>query len=548
MSEIAGDNSVCAYAKDFVMTVENRILASWIGHTDIRAMAACQPKATLTRLAKIAGLPRKEEHPDGPLRTLLRQRDFEQIHLLSDFPSWVNKLYSAWVESEPTIHSVSLNDPTDYAEILGCVDPMLADITSGGTATCAELNILLSPGTPSMAAIWILLGKSKYPARFYQTHEGQCRETDIPFDLVVDLVPQLLTKSDVSFHHLVSRSPQEVEGFERIIGDSQAIRLAVGRSRKTALRDVSALLLGESGTGKELFARAIHAASSRKNGPFIAVNCAAIPRELLESELFGHVAGAFTDAKKDRDGALKKANGGILFLDEVGECDGSTQAKLLRVLEPIPGEGAAVREFTPVGADEPHRTDVRIIAATNRDLVAAIESNSFREDLYYRLASITIKLPPLRERRTDIPAIAAAILNETNRQFREQEQGFEDKHLSDSANRFVCEHTWPGNVRELRNVLVQAAVMAEREELTDADLQAALPEVPGDSREDGVFGDRLGHDFSLDQYLQSIQRHYIKVAMEQAGGVKAKAARLLGMKNYQTLDAQIKRLKVRWDE
>jgi transcriptional regulator with PAS, ATPase and Fis domain len=322
----------------------------------------------------------------------------------------------------------------------------------------------------------------------------------------------------------------------------------VGRARKAALRDVAVLLLGESGTGKEMFARAIHDASPRRDKPFLAVNCAAIPKSLIESELFGHEKGAFTGAEKKYPGAFQRADGGSLFLDEVGECDPDIQAKLLRVLQPPPEAPPCIREFQPIGATKTLRTDVRVIAATNRNLMTMVQDGDFREDLFYRLAVITIKLPPLRERRSDIPNIATALLIQINRDFARQEPGYHHKFLSSSAKSFVSRHDWPGNVRQLYNALLQAAVMSDRDEIGIDDLQAAIAEMPeGRSRKDDPLELPLGNGFCLEKHLETIHRHYLQRAMHEAHSVKSKAARLLGMKNYQTLDAQLKRLGVEWE-
>ena len=260
-----------------------------------------------------------------------------------------------------------------------------------------------------MTAIWVLLGKSRYPATFYQTHDGRAWKTEIPFDLAFDFVPELLHSPDLSLQHLAARSPQEIAGFNQIIGNSKAIRLAVGRAQKAAIRDVPVLILGETGTGKELFARAIHDASHRQGGPFLAINCAAIPQELLESELFGHKKGAFTGASADHAGAFEQADGGTIFLDEIGECAPGMQSKLLRVLQPPPGTGPCHRVFRRVGETRDRTSDVRVIAATNRDLLQEVEAHRFREDLYYRLAVITLKIPAVARTEVRYPAAGRGV-------------------------------------------------------------------------------------------------------------------------------------------
>jgi transcriptional regulator with PAS, ATPase and Fis domain len=294
-----------------------------------------------------------------------------------------------------------------------------------------------------------------------------------------------------------------------------------------------------------MFARAIHQASPRRSQKFVAVNCAAISRELLESELFGHVKGAFTGAEGNRAGAFEQADGGTLFLDEIGECDLAMQAKLLRVLQPPPEEGPCKRVFRRVGDTKDMSADVRVIAATNRDLLTAIGEQKFREDLYYRLAVISIKLPPLVERRGDIPQIAERLLAQINRQFSAEEPGYRHKSISGAAIAFVKRHDWPGNVRQLFNALMQAAVMSGSDEIQRQDIEAALGEIPpGGSVETNMLERPLGDGFDLVKHLNEIQRHYLQRAMTEANGVKSHAARLLGIPNYQTLAEQLKRLNV----
>jgi transcriptional regulator with PAS, ATPase and Fis domain len=478
----------------------------------------------------------------GPIRTLVESQAFDEIHLLSNYKRQYNDLFQKWLGHESVVHEVSLANPTDYEQIFRAADGVLQEIATAKASAPLDLFLHLSPGTPAMAAIWLLLGKSRYPATFFQTHKGKCWVTNIPFDLVVDYVPQLLRDADSQLQHLAAYPPAELKGFEAIAGDSRPIRLAAGRARQAALRSVPVLILGESGTGKELFARAIHAASPRAAGPFRVINCAAIPRELLESELFGHEKGAFSSADRRRQGAFEQADGGTLFLDEVGECEPAMQAKLLRVLQPLPHQGPCDRVFYRVGGTEPVSCDVRVVSATNRDLLAAIQEGKFREDLYYRLAVIAVKLPPLRERAVDIPKIAGTLLDQINVQFRKEEPGYKDKKISASATEFVKRHSWPGNIRQLYNTLLQAAAMSNSDVLQKHDLVDAVAEMPG-IRPDST-NQPLGEGFDLEEHLNEIHRQYLRRAMSESGGIKTRAAKLLGIKNYQTLDAQLKRLGV----
>jgi transcriptional regulator with PAS, ATPase and Fis domain len=395
---------------------------------------------------------------------------------------------------------------------------------------------------------------------------------------MLDVIPEILRNADRRLAHLAARPPGDVAGFEDIAGESQGIRLAVGRAERAATRSVSVLLLGESGTGKELFAQAIHRASPRRDKPWRAINCAAITTTLLESELFGHVKGASSGADRPRAGAFETADGGTLFLDEVGECSLELQAKLLRVLQPADDAHPCTRRFRPVGGDSDKTANVRIVAATNRDLHAAIRRREFREDLFYRLSVVTIQIPPLRDRPSDIAPIAQRLLDRINAQFRSEERGYQpvekgdcpspasdssaadrhgpqglspfstggsrDKTFSDSAIAFVKRHDWPGNIRQLYNVILQAVVMTDGNSLDRADIVGSLGEFQESPAAENLLDRPLGDNFKLEDLLNDIQRHYLRRAMSEAHGVKTQAARLLGIDKYQTLTAQLKRLKV----
>lgn len=522
-----------------------RILASWIGHTDLKSLLGNTDRQTEEQVKKIVRPPHAPPEDGGPIKTLLEQESFDHLYLLSDNPKGLTQQYVESLDRETSVEYTKLDNPIDYGEIYSVTSSFLEKIFQD-CRNKGDLSILLSPGTPAMAAIWVLLGKTKYSATFWQTWNGKAKQEVISFDITLDVVPELLSNSDNIFHHLANKSPEETKGFEGIIGNTKAIRLAVGRAQKAAIRDVSVLLTGESGTGKEMFSRAIHNASQRFDKPFIPLNCAAIPKELLESELFGHVKGAFTGAEKKKDGAFKLADGGILFLDEIGECDPQIQAKLLRVLQLQPGKPPCFREFYPVGSSQPETSDVRIIAATNRDLLEMVNQNLFRKDLFYRLAVITVKLPSLRDRKADISRIAKLLLKQINEDFAAQDNGYRHKYFSDSTIVFMKKLEWPGNVRELYNSILQAVVMSEKEEISPGDMEASLVESPSQERGVKDFSDLpLGDGFNLEEHLNTIQAQYLQRAMREAGGIKTKAAQLLGLKSYQAMDAQIKRLGVK---
>jgi len=528
-----------------------RILATWIGHTDLGALSR-YVKLSTKHQEMIKELFKSKSPSDGigPIKALLEKEAFSQVHLIGNYEPSLLQQFAKWLGVAVKIHNIEIDNPTNYAEIYQIVDPILEALKlNRGDELCFHL----SPGTPAMASIWVLLGKSKYPATLFQTHFDpfdksiRVLKTEIPFDITVDVLPQFMREPDRLMQHLQTQSPQDTVGFESIIGDSEAIRYAVARAQRAAIHDVPVLILGESGTGKEMFAEAIHKASGRRNNKLLSVNCAAISRELIESELFGHAKGAFTSADKERKGLLEQADGGTLFLDEVGECDLGLQAKLLRALQPPHDKSPCHRVFRPVGATEDRSSDVRIVAATNRDLVSMVKQGTFREDLLYRLATITLKLPPLRERGKDVMTLAESMLVNINEQFQQAHgNAYVAKSLSLEAKKFVRKHDWPGNVRELRNVLIQSAVMCVDKTINDRDIAAALSQLPNIRQQSGESDKPLGDGFNIDRHLDEIRKRYLLRAMQQANGVKNKAVELLGLNSHQTLTGQLDRLGIEY--
>jgi len=300
---------------------------------------------------------------------------------------------------------------------------------------------------------------------------------------------------------------------QRPVGVSKKWKDTLALATKVAGTETTVLLTGESGTGKEVVARYLHRASPRAQGPFVALNCAALPEQLLESELFGSEKGAFTGAVASRPGRIEQAAGGVLFLDEVGEMSPAVQAKFLRVLQE--------KEFQRLGGSRPMRTDVRVVAATNRDLAAAISRGEFREDLYYRLHVFEIRLPPLRERPEDIPALLEAFLREIGEGVGRPAAG-----ISREARDKLLAYAWPGNVRELRNAVERAVILCEGGLITGEHLPISIdhaaPVTPAPA------GFPVG---GVD--LEAIERSYVDQALKHAGNNRSKAARLLGLTRAQ---------------
>jgi len=295
----------------------------------------------------------------------------------------------------------------------------------------------------------------------------------------------------------------------QVVGSSPALRAALELAQRVAATRSTVLVTGETGTGKELIAGLVHGCSPRANGPYVSVNCAALPETLLESELFGHERGAFTGADRTRIGRFEQANGGTLFLDEIGDMSAMTQAKLLRVLQD--------QEFQRLGGTRVIRTDVRIVAATHRDLEQAIREGRFREDLYFRLNVIRIHLPPLRERPDDVEALARHFLAEFGRDLGRPHRGFAPGALA-----AIRAHPWPGNVRELRNAIERAVLMADGDSIDARDIGlsgVAAPPAPGRPWTAGLPADGLD--------LAGVERAVVLEALARAGFVQKEAARLL---------------------
>ncbi|MBI5236354.1 MAG: sigma-54-dependent Fis family transcriptional regulator [Deltaproteobacteria bacterium] len=341
---------------------------------------------------------------------------------------------------------------------------------------------------------------------------------------------------------LTKRLRETLTGDAEFIGKSRAVQSVYKTIGKVSATDVSALILGETGTGKELVARLIHANSLRSPGPFIAVNSAAVPKDLMESELFGFEKGAFTGAVEEKKGKIELAHEGTLFLDEIGDMPFELQSKLLRAIQE--------KEFYRIGGKTPVRVDIRIIAATNADIEKAVAEKQFRQDLYFRLNGITLTLPPLRERKSDIPLLTEHYLDKFHSEF-----GGAPRSLSDKALEAMTSYAWPGNVRELENVLRRAMLLSPSLVLSMEDINLPVTRSSTESIEDVIaarlkpFIGRTEHGTKQELYgfiMQFMERPLIKLVLEKTKGNQVQAAETLGI-NRNTLRKKIKELKIKVD-
>lgn len=329
---------------------------------------------------------------------------------------------------------------------------------------------------------------------------------------------------------LLKRALKSQHEFSSILGRSEAMQQVFATIQTVAATSSNVLISGESGTGKELVARAIHFNSLRRDRPFVAVNCGAVPETLLESELFGHVRGAFTGAHANKKGLIEAAEGGTIFLDEIGEMPPSMQVKLLRVLQD--------RRFRRLGGTDEAQADVRVIAATNQDLPNRVSEGSFREDLYYRLNVFSVKLPPLRDRPDDIALLAEHFVQ----QFASH-MGKDVRTISADAMRLLQAHAWPGNVRELQNAIERAVALEQTETVLPEHLPDEVRQGPLAAAPEADLPE-LGDGFDLEARGEEFYRHYIALALARAGGVQVKAAELLGM-SFRSFRYYVKKYNLR---
>ena len=360
-------------------------------------------------------------------------------------------------------------------------------------------------------------------------HDGAADYLTKPFEpeqLEMSVLNAVKLRDILRENERLRAAVSESHGGRRLLGEGTAAQRLHAEINQVAPYKTNVLITGESGTGKELVARMIHALSPRREAPWVALNCSAIPRDLLESELFGYVKGAFTGAAQNRPGRLEQAQGGTLFLDEIGELDPALQAKLLRVLQE--------REYSPLGSDEVRAIDVRFIAASNQDLKSLVAQGKFREDLFYRLDVYNIAVPPLRSRREDIALLARSFMHELAAEMNKRV-----RDIAPDALAALAQHHWPGNIRELRNALERAVLLCHGSRIELAHLPAAVAHPPA-AREAAPV---LPPETTLDAWLADVERRAILQALAQAGGVQTRAAKALGI-SERSLWHRIKKLGI----
>lgn len=438
-----------------------------------------------------------------------------------------------------TVRQADITSAIDYPTIIKHTDKWLSKLSTESE----NLFVNLTSGTPAMTAVSILVGKGKSNVTFLQSSaDDKVIDVDIPVDFgktyIQSAAKNIAAKAVANpLSKPLEKSANKSlnnKAFSNIIAYSSAMKSTLNKAKRLATSELPTLILGETGTGKEVLANAIHVASLRGDKPLKTVNCGALPETLVDSILFGHVKGAFTGAEKEHKGLFEQADGGTLFLDEVGELTPETQVKLLRALQ----QG----EIIKVGSEQTINVDVRIIAATHKDLIQLVETNEFREDLFYRLAVGIIQIPALRDRQEDISPLVHELSDEINLAASKHPH-YKSKKTSESAIKFISTQAWPGNIRELWNTLNRAFLWSDKEKITENDIQNALI-IRTNTQEVGNVSLTLGQQVNISDILDIHKKKYVEAALKAAGNNKTKAANMLSLNSHQVLTKWIKDLGI----
>jgi len=496
------------------------VLLAWVGMADLKA-------ADLDVAANL-----------GPIGQAVTARGFDHVVLLNNQPKEKVAPFEAWLKKKTkasvAVRFFQLSSPTHYGDIYNAVTSAVV-WAHEKYGQKAKLTFHLSPGTPAMASIWIIVAKTRFDAELIESSkESGVATVNVPFELAAEFIPAAVQQTSEDLARLAAGARPEEPSFGDILHRSDVMKRLVRRARQAAPFSEVVFIEGESGTGKQLLAEAIHGESTRKGKPLVEVNCGAIPKELFESQFFGHTKGSFTGSTGDAEGYFEQADGGTLFLDEVGELSLEHQVKLLRVLQE--------KKVRRVGGKADIAVDVRVIAATNRNLLEEVRAGRFREDLYYRLSILVFKLPALRERQGDVGYLIQKTVDKLNAEFAAR-PGFVQKKLSPSATNLLLRHSWPGNVRELEATLRRAFIWSKGSVIDEGEARDALVVSPRDVCQE-VLGRPMGDGFNLTELLADVARHYLSRAMKDAQGNKTKATSLVGFANYQTLKNWLEKYEV----
>jgi transcriptional regulator with PAS, ATPase and Fis domain len=492
----------------------------------------------LTWLGK-TDLDKSLEDIEAAIATIALKNDkaFDQIIILAN--TWEGEWegYLSWLKtrlagakrpfSEITIQKAKIKNPIDYETIFEESKNWINKLSNDSES----LTISLTSGTPAMISIAVILGKSRNNVRFVQSSALKgIQEVDIP----VDFAREYVKSAAKGVANKAIRDPNAPKKLNQIIAASPKMLDVINKAKVLSTSELPVLVLGETGTGKEVMSNAIHLGSLRADKPFKAVNCGALPQNLVDSILFGHEKGAFTGASHQHKGLFEQATGGTLFLDEVGELPPDVQVKLLRVLQ----EGSVTR----VGGNESINVDVRIIAATHRNLLKMVEANEFREDLFYRLAVGVIQLPSLRERLEDIPLLVAELTAEINSSASTQTNK-NSKNVSEKGMKFIVSQPWLGNIRELWNTLNRAFLWSKTTEISNKDLAGAMI-VRNKSEDESEVVLSLGQTVDANQLVDKYKKKYIIAALKASGNNLTKASVMLSLNSPQALKLWMKSVGV----
>lgn len=502
--------------------VNMHTLFSWLGNQDVINMERGE-------LASIATIVKMSERQVDKVLILANQHQSKW----KDFKSFLESVATERGQTNilVEIYQAKIKTPIHYESIY----KETAKWINGLSKDSSYLSINLTSGTPAMTTLSVLVGKGKYNTTFIQTTPSNELEiVEVPLDFSLELAKSVAknTSDAVTTQHVTNTT------FSALMSKSSNMINTIDRARRIARSDVPALILGETGTGKELLSTAIHRESLRCAEEFKTVNCGAFPETLVDSILFGHVKGAFTGADKNHKGLFEQAHNGTLFLDEIGELTPAIQAKLLRVLQED--------EITPVGSNASKKVNVRIIAATHRNLSKMVSQGSFREDLFYRLAVGIVELPALRDRTADIPDLLLQITQNLNKQFG-SDRSYESKIISEDGIKFIQSQPWRGNIRELIATLQRTFLWAEHDVVGATDIASAMINRMEGSDECEVnlsFNDKV----DIVQLTEKYQKKYVLAALKASGNVKKRATEILGLKDHQTLSNWMKRLGIESDK